>query len=679
MELAFSSNFRLFTKGQQLLLEQICGTAADEGATNVQLDLLRSSPSNSSVPELAQPQNKQAEKESNFGRMKARVSLLKQQGLLYVAKKFEQASDKIASVRKAGKPMDCLNTTKNPFRQCMFSVAGAYVAEDVSSSFDLRDSGSSGSGDIYHYDPPEPPRLTPRQWEDCEFSERIDELGIPRKAFIDALEDMVSSGTCMHPTARKLCGQWKQTATLNAEDGEMLLYLVLGRQCEWSLDSVVTDVAMAMQAHSRIQEAIQLQIDLAGISYDAFDAIIKKIWLFVENNLAPRSPLALVRCLAPVLEKENMTLLEFCNLFGPPKLIVQIGPFASILALHEKRIQVEDFLPLDKGENFPTHGAELGESHWGPVYDLGAFNGGLIVKIIKRSRYERRVKGIDKWNDDPAMEVSAHRHLTSLGHPNLVRFEGVTMDNSNVYYYQEKGIELFSIVKKHRAKYWDQWKNILVTKPESYYFDHKSSWEQRMTKIFRGIFEAVAFMHRNRMVHRDLKLENMVVVGAEGDICGKLIDFGVTLRHGEWERDMRNHGKVGTYPFMSPEMYFNSNHTKAAKNGIVIDDFESYDAALNDVWTLGHALWGYIMGVLLWQDMATSDARFIIATRAKYITNPSPWRFRPLGLRYLAKRYGENRNSMCTQDLIDLMEHCLAPEAERWTAEQCLEHPWFSS
>jgi serine/threonine protein kinase len=251
------------------------------------------------------------------------------------------------------------------------------------------------------------------------------------------------------------------------------------------------------------------------------------------------------------------------------------------------------------------------------------------------------------------------------------------MDNLNVYYYQERGVELFTSVKKHRDKFWDQWKITLASKPKGYHLQHKSLWEQRMTKIFRGVFEAVAFLHSQKIVHRDLKLENMVAVGSEGNLTGKLIDFGVTLRHGEWEADMQNHGRVGTYPFMSPEMSFNNCQEKATKVGITIEDFESYNGASNDVWTLAHALWSYSMGVLLWTDISTTDARFTIATRARFCADPSPWRFRSVGLRYLATRYGPNRTNMCTENLIDLMEKILCPEKTRLTAQQCLEHPWF--
>jgi serine/threonine protein kinase len=171
----------------------------------------------------------------------------------------------------------------------------------------------------------------------------------------------------------------------------------------------------------------------------------------------------------------------------------------------------------------------------------------------------------------------------------------------------------------------------------------------------------------------------MVCVGNDGDLQGKLIDFGVTLRLGDWERSCRTVGKVGTYPFFCPEMCYNKRPHQAERSKVRIQDFNSFDARLNDVWCLGHALWGYAMGVLLFQDISSTDARFTVATRALYSTEPEKWQGKNMGLRYLAKRYGSERNQMATDELIDLLEHMLAPEAERYTIAQCLQHPWFQT
>jgi len=186
-------------------------------------------------------------------------------------------------------------------------------------------------------------------------------------------------------------------------------------------------------------------------------------------------------------------------------------------------------------------------------------------------------------------------------------------------------------------------------------------------------------MHEQGIVHRDLKLENLVVVGGDENLQGKLIDFGLTLRHGDWEMDLQDQGKVGTYPFMSPEMFYNKRETYARDRGIVIKNYEFYDAGKNDVWSLGVAMWAFAMGTFIWEDLFAKDCRFTISTRGEYSADFSNALGRQQGLRYLARSYGEKRNYMATSALIDLLEKMICPEEKRWTMAQCLNHPWFAS
>merc|ERR1719464_1684631 len=218
----------------------------------------------------------------------------------------------------------------------MFPRAGEYFNKGEESYFDAHDSGSSN--EIYYYTPPEQPRITPRVWEECGFSERIDELGISREGFIEAIEELLASGACTHPSVTKLCNKWKANGLLNAEDGEMLLYLVLGREIEWNLESVVACVATSMRNHVRIQEAIASRIQSTGVSFDTYDLLEREIWDFVETRIAPRKALDLVHFLTPHLTSENVSL-------------------------YERKAFIEDFAPLDNVEDFPTDGTLLGESH----------------------------------------------------------------------------------------------------------------------------------------------------------------------------------------------------------------------------------------------------------------------------------------------------------------------------
>merc|ERR1711879_739677 len=103
----------------------------------------------------------------------------------------------------------------------------------------------------------------------------------------------------------------------------------------------------------------------------------------------------------------------------------------------------------------------------------------------------------------------------------------------------------------------------------------KSPYHQKVTKYFIEVLAAVQYMHMLKIAHRDLKLENVILVDtANGEQCAKLIDFGIAHRFSAGEAPQAL-DSVGTY--QSPEC---SN-----------TDGSTYDAFKNDVWALGFMLY----------------------------------------------------------------------------------------
>lgn len=95
--------------------------------------------------------------------------------------------------------------------------------------------------------------------------------------------------------------------------------------------------------------------------------------------------------------------------------------------------------------------------------------------------------------------------------------------------------------------------------------------EERTLKIFYGVVQAVAYLHRLGYVHRDIKPENILLTD---NWAPKLGDFGTSAAH----KSIRN-TFCGTFEYMAPEIY--------------LRDSQSYKV---DVWALGVLLYEMLHG-----------------------------------------------------------------------------------
>ena len=71
-------------------------------------------------------------------------------------------------------------------------------------------------------------------------------------------------------------------------------------------------------------------------------------------------------------------------------------------------------------------------------------------------------------------------------------------------------------------------------------------------KVFKGLNNAIKFLNQNKIIHRDIKLENILLKykDKEGNLIPKLADFGVSIL------DKKNifNTQVGTFHYMAPEV-----------------------------------------------------------------------------------------------------------------------------
>ena len=89
--------------------------------------------------------------------------------------------------------------------------------------------------------------------------------------------------------------------------------------------------------------------------------------------------------------------------------------------------------------------------------------------------------------------------------------------------------------------------------------------EKKTRNIMRQVFSALSCLHRHRIVHRDIKMENILMLNEE---TIKLTDFGFAyqLAEGEELKEL-----VGTPGFLAPEVLRASMFEDAAGYGLPVD------------------------------------------------------------------------------------------------------------
>ncbi|CAO2608043.1 Sperm motility kinase [Lemmus lemmus] len=98
--------------------------------------------------------------------------------------------------------------------------------------------------------------------------------------------------------------------------------------------------------------------------------------------------------------------------------------------------------------------------------------------------------------------------------------------------------------------------------------------EQEARPIFRQVVSAVHYLHQRRIVHRDIKLEN-ILIDREGKV--KLCDFGLAIQVAEGQMLKK---VCGSLLYMAPEIL-------ASK---------PYDGLAVDMWSLGVLLYVLVTG-----------------------------------------------------------------------------------
>ncbi|KAL1916714.1 uncharacterized protein VTP21DRAFT_5418 [Calcarisporiella thermophila] len=272
----------------------------------------------------------------------------------------------------------------------------------------------------------------------------------------------------------------------------------------------------------------------------------------------------------------------------------------------------------------------LGEGSFSTVklaVDLGRSEGqpSVALKMVRRNSEAR---------------LTLHHELEllrTLRHPNIIQ----------LYHLEEQPLPMTS--EKDDAPCF-----FLVLEPAlgGELFDLVAHRHQELTPaiqrhIFRGLAQAVDYLHDHGVVHRDLKLEN-VLLTADPLSCPlhavqtKLTDFGLATRFDPSRPYLT--ARCGSEEYAAPE--------------IVVG--RAYDGRETDAWSMGVVLYALIVGRLPFEADAATGQRGMLhrIARGEYAPLPS------------------HRGDESVRELIDQI---LQPTpARRLKTGAILAHPWLS-
>jgi len=303
--------------------------------------------------------------------------------------------------------------------------------------------------------------------------------------------------------------------------------------------------------------------------------------------------------------------------------IVDIEKIDGDLQRRNKNQSVNDLkINPDKLINSEKHYQQI-KKNYKVLEKIGTGSFGKVFKVFhipsKQTRAMKVVKKeASKHQDDDTKYLKEIEVLALLDHPNILKILEYFYDENNYYLVTDiiTGGELFDQVQKI-----------------------KNFSEEKACIIMEQLFSVIRYLHVKGIVHRDLKLENILVEKCDKDnnLVIKLIDFGASSF---FKKNLNLSLKIGTPYYIAPE---------------VLDKSYNYKC---DLWSLG-----VIMYILL-SGFPPFDGKTDQEIMAKVKLGKFDFKKKVFNL--------------ISQEAKDLIKDLLKLDAKtRLTAEAALQHPWM--
>lgn len=250
--------------------------------------------------------------------------------------------------------------------------------------------------------------------------------------------------------------------------------------------------------------------------------------------------------------------------------------------------------------------------------------GKVFMGVNEQTGQSFAVKQIPLCGDNAAEAATLQAEIDTmrrLDHPHIVRYIHTDRGQHHLYI-------LMEFVSNGSIHSWLKQYGVLD--------------DRLIRRLMHQILLGVAYLHENRIIHRDIKGANVLITDLG---VAKLADFGCSKQlsgcMSSASIDGSLHAIQGSVPWMAPEVIKQTGHGRSA-----------------DIWSVGATMIEMATASRPWPEFTNNlAAMFHVVTAAK--PPPAPERLPALAKDFLAK---------CMQ---------IVPE-ERWKASQLLQHEYLS-
>ena len=300
--------------------------------------------------------------------------------------------------------------------------------------------------------------------------------------------------------------------------------------------------------------------------------------------------------------------------------LVQKSKFGSKLIKEELKLEITNQSLVEEQSGNPYQKYKIinktGDGAYGSVFC--AINIHTGVKIAMKKILKIKENKVDDMEIKNEFNI-----LKKLDHPNIVKIFEFYDSNSNYY-----------IITEY-CKYGELYRHI--------YYNYS---ERQLCVLFYQVFSGLCYLHENNIIHRDIKLENIMISDIEKDIITKeeyfwikIIDFGTAKI---FQKNKKEKTVIGSTYYIAPEVLKKKYNEKC------------------DTWSIGVVLFMLITGVPPFDGKNDKD---IILSIQK-------------------GKYDKNNKKLLnySKDVQDLLSKLLEVNVDkRLSSYEALNHPWFKN